>query len=323
MLKESRLLDPSMIPSELWEQSSGVLVLPSDLSQAYVEIVETRGLRELGTTRDPDKGPVGGLTKEIAEQHFAQAFDGSAARALLAVLDPKQEAGATSNTFIRCTAGNTISLTDAPCGAGAAAFSFLCALAELRKRNILPRSPLDVRLIGAELSEHARCLAEEMLERVTPALNAQAIFVTSEFISWDVTDRMSTTDLVAKCVRTSSDSSSKLLVVANFNGFLEKGGKRKLAAKQLDELFRYASGEESFAVWIEPAMNEATAAGGLLPWVHNMFDSVWKKFGIPRKQQGGKDSIYTSEARFKLPLRPSETSRVNLAVMPIELKRSS
>ncbi|MDT8385384.1 MAG: hypothetical protein RRB22_13320 [Gammaproteobacteria bacterium] len=323
MKKEPRLLDPSMIPSVLWCQSSDLLELPNDLSKAYVDIVDAYDLRDLGTQRDSNRGPVGGLTKESAEQHFAQAFDGSAARALLAVLDPKHEAGTTSNTFIRCTAGNTISLTDAPCGAGAAAFSFLCALAELRKQKVLPRLPLDVHFIGAELSDHSRNLAKEMLERLTPALTEQAIFVTSQFISWNVLDPMSTTDLVSRCVRTSSDSSSKLLVVANFNGFLEKDNKRESAKKQLDELFRYASGEQSFAVWIEPAMNEATTSGGLLPWLHKQFTTVWKRFGNYKFDQDGQDLIYVSTARFKLPLLPSETSRVTLAVMPIELKRSS
>jgi hypothetical protein len=323
MHKENRLLNPSTIPLELWDHASDVLTLPNDLSRAYTDVVDAHELRLLSTQRDLNAGPVGGLTKASAEEHFAQAFDGSAARALLAILDPKHELGSTSNTFIQCTAGNTINLTDAPCGAGAAALSFLSALAALRKQKVLPRLPLDVHLIGAELSDHARFLAEEMLGRLIPALTAQAIFVTPQFVSWDVTNQLSTTDLVKGCIRTSADSSHKLLVVANFSGLLERDKKRAQAQPQLDELFRYASGERSFAVWIEPAMNSATKSGGLFAWLGQLFHKNWNGFGKAKLESDGQNPMFVSEARFRLPLQPSETARVSLAVMPIELKRSS
>ena len=321
MKAKDRLLPASIIPSSLWNHSDEVLMLPDELAKAYINIVDARGLRELGTTRDPNSGPVGGVTKESTEKHFAQAFDGSSARALLAVLDPKCEVGSTSDTFIRCTAGNRISLTDAPCGAGAAAFTFLCTLAELRSNKILPRLPLDVLLIGAELSVHARQLAEEILIKITPSLKKQAIFVTSEFVAWDVTNQMSNTDLVTKCIQTSGGSVHKLLVVANFNGFLERAGKRKEAENQLSELFRYASGERSFALWIEPPMNTAISEGGLYSWLRRQFTSIWKTYGST-EIDSNEGKTYVSESRFKLPLEPSKTARVGLAVMPITLNRN-
>lgn len=322
MRSKDRLLNPSLIPFSLWDRTSEVLEIPSALTKTYVSLVDAKGLRELGTTRDPKSGPVGGITKESTEKHFAQAFDGSVARALLALLDPKNQAGSTSNTFIRCTAGNRISLTDAPCGAGAATFSFLCALAELREKMVLPRLPLDVYLIGAELSDHARELAAEIFAQINPVLKAQAIFVKSEFVAWDVTDPMSTADLVKMCIRASTDSSHQLLVVANFNGFLEKERKRNEAESQLDELFRYASGERSFALWIEPAMNSATNKGGMFSWLHQKFNSLWKRFGSAEVETGEGKQPFVLHSRFRLPLLPAETARVGLAVMPIELKRT-
>lgn len=322
MNHKSRLLTPSNIPSSLWNPTSDVLKLPALITDTYINLVDTKGLRKLGITRDPKSGPVGGISKESTEQHFAQAFDGSAARALLAVLDPKLDAGSTSNTFIRCTAGNRISLTDAPCGAGAASLTFLSALAELRAKKILPRLPLDVHLIGAELSIHARELAENMLAQINSSLIEQAIFVSSEFVPWDVTNQISNTNLVTKCIQTSTKSEYKLLVVANFNGFLEREGKRKEAQKQLEELFRYASGESSFALWIEPHMNSATSKGGLLSWLHRQFITIWKTFGTSEVNGEGEIS-YISESRFHLPLQPPQTARVGLAVVPIILDRKS
>lgn len=323
MVNKDRLLDPALIPSSLWDQSTEVLEIPSALADTYVRLVEEKGLRELGTKREQNSGPVGGISKASTDLHFAQAFDGSVARALLALLDPKHQAGSTSNTFIRCTAGNKISLTDAPCGAGAATFSFLCALAELREKGVLPREHLEVCLIGAELSDHARVLAAEILEQINPVLKAQAIFVESKFVHWNVTDPLSTTDLVKVCNIASINSSHQLLVIANFNGYLQKESKRKEADLQLNELFRFASGENSFALWIEPDMNAATANGGLFSWLRQKFNiSNWKKFGIADVDSGESKPSYVLNSRFRLPLNPSETARVGLSVVPILLKRT-
>lgn len=318
--REARLLDPADLPASLWDVGSKTLSLPPFLTRLYETLIERHGLRALANSRDPDDPPVGGLTQEKTDQHFAQAFDGSAARAQLAMLDPKKDATAASNAYIRSLAGNGLNLTDAPCGAGAAAVAFLANTAELRANGVLPREPLDVYLIGAEISGPARVYAAEVLAELRPSLEEQAIFVTVEFVSWDVTDDLSNTDLVRRMTLTAGTNQNRLLVVANFNGFLEKERKRKEAMPQLEELFRHASGEQSVVVWIEPAMNRAIGDGGLLPWLRNLIKSTWHRFA---KEKTDTDvPIATSHARFHLPLNPGQTARVGLAVMPIELVRT-
>jgi hypothetical protein len=313
-----RTLIAGMVPLTLWDSSSETLFLPAALAQAYVDLIAASGLAEIANARDADEGPVGGLTKESADAHLAQAFDGSVARVMLAVLDPTDKVGPTSDTFIRCTSGATVCLTDAPCGAGAATLALLCSVAELRAQGVLPREPLDVRLVAAELSPYARQYAEELVTKLQPVLEEQAIFIVPKFLEWDVTDELSTVDLIKKSEAAATNSMTRLLVVANFNGFLEREKKRKEAEPQLKELFQYASGEGSYAVWIEPAMNAATNSGGLLPWLHSRFATFWRAFGKAR----GDEPMYTSKARFRLPLAPTQTARVHLAVLPIELKRN-
>lgn len=317
----NRLLDPNAIPLTLWERDADSLRLPPCLIDAYVAAVEKNNLRELGVKRDDGAGPVGGLSKEQTDLHFAQAFDGSAARVLLAVLDPKDEIGETSNTFLRCTAGNSISLTDAPCGAGAAGLVLLSAVAHLREKGILPREPLHVKLIGAELSIHAREYAQVLLSDMTPALEAQAIFVDADFQEWDVTCDISNTNLVTSCIHASRDVSARLLIVANFNGFLERERKRGLADPQLTELFRYASGPGSFAIWIEPMMNVVLAQGGFFPWLRGKVEAAWRRFA--RLSGASATVAHTSAARFYLPLEPGKTAAVRLAVLPLELERGA
>ncbi len=316
---DERLLNPADLPSSLWDAGSKILSLPPALARAYETLIDRHGPRALANSRDRDDSPVGGLTQEKTDEHFAQAFDGSAARAQLAMLDPKKDATAASNAYIKSLAGNRLSLTDAPCGAGAAALAFLANAAALRASGVLPREPLDVYLIGAELSEPARVYAEELLAELTPSLEAQGIFVAAEFVFWDVTDDLRNTDLIRKMTLAAASNPNRLLVVANFNAFLEKEAKKKDAEPQLAELFRHASGKQSVVVWIEPDMNRAVCS--LFPWLCKMIKGAWRRFATVTMNID--DPIATSHARFHLPLNPDQTARVGFAVMPIELVRSS
>lgn len=320
MSATQRLLDASLIPPTLWDAENGALWVPPVLARAYVARIQARGLIRLSETRDPDNPPVGGLTQELTDKHFAQAFDGSVARAELALLDPKGEVNHASDTCLRGLAGDRLRLTDAPCGAGAASLAFLATIAELRAKNVLPRQPLTVVLLGAELSNPARAYALEMLKDLTSALEAQAIFVEAEFLRWDITDALSNTDLIRRMTQLAIAYPTLLLVVANFNAFLVREGKRKDAEAQLGELFRYASGSESAAIWIEPDMNRAIAKGGLFSWLGLLLEGAWRLFA--RHQSGGDAPVSTTAARFHLPLNPARLARVGLAVMPISLERS-
>lgn len=317
-----RLLNPKNIPISLWDRSVGALNLPKNLAEIYVNIVDARGLRTLGEARPSGDGPVGGIDKPSTDTHFAQAFDGSVARVLLAVLDPNSEVGSTSNNFIRVTAGGDLVITDAPCGAGAASFAFLSVLAELREHGVLPRQVLNVKLVAAELSEFAHTYFEEILLELQPKLVAQGIFVELELMKWDVTCEISTADLVKASVRASKNKCSQMLVIANFNGFLMQSGKMKLAKPQLSELFRYATGAESFAVWIEPSMNRATVPGGLLPTIYGLYTKLLERLGLVDKELSILNPMYKTEAMFTLPLQPKFTAKVRLAVLPMDLTRT-
>jgi hypothetical protein len=304
----------------LWDGGSQTLILPAALASAYQTVIDRNNLRDLAETRNLNDSPIGGITEERTNQHLAQGFDGSVARAQLALLDPKSDLSDASNLYLTTIAGNRVSVTDAPCGAGAAALSFLANVAELRARDILPREPLDVSLIGAELSDPARRYAQELLLAVQPFLESQGIFVEAQFVSWDVTNDLSNTDLINKMTLASANHPNRLLIVANFNGFLEREGKREEAQPRLTELFRFAAGPKSLAVWIEPAMNRAVNEGGLLPWLRQLIATVWRRFAADRSPSGA--PVLTSSAHFRLPLQPHRRARVGLAVIPIELART-
>ena len=315
-LKQDRLLDPSLLPATLWDAAAKVLHLPPQLAYAYRTLIDRHSLHELANSRDPNNPPVGGIDKASTDQHFAQAFDGSAARAQLAATDPMGDVVRASNAFVQMLSGNRVCIADAPCGAGATAFSFLTTIAEFRAHSVLPRLPLDVILIGAEISASARDYATQLLVELNSQFEEQAIFISADFLSWDVTDSISTTDLIKKITVASSDCRKLLLVVANFNSFLEKERKKKEAQPNLEELFRHASGGNTMAIWIEPDMNRAIADGGLFSWLGKLIDSAWQRF-VSKAEK-----VETASAQLSLPLRPDQTVRVGLAVLAMILRRS-
>lgn len=322
MSVSSPLLNPESLPATLWDKDERFLRLPQEFSAAYERLIDRYGLRSLATSRTENDSPTGGISKADTEQHFAQQFDNSAARAQLALTNVTNDVASVSDALVRALSGNAICITDAPCGAGAATYAFLCGIAELRAKSVLPRMRLDVRLVGAEISEHARLIAVEMLSELRPYLERQAIFVEADFYSWDVTNRMSTTDLIAATVRASSATSKRLLVVANFSGFLSMPGKLTASKAQLEEIFRYSSGAENVAVWLEPQMNFATDDGGLLHSIGRWVTDSWHRFAKVVVVAGQKVPYVTSEVEFRSTLAPTQKRPVRLAAMRVDLKRS-
>jgi len=317
-----QLLNPESLPATLWDKENTFLRLPVEFAAAYERLIDRYGLRALATSRTEKDSPTGGISKAETDQHFAQQFDNSAARAQLALTNVTGDLIGVSNALIRALSGNSICVTDAPCGAGAATYAFLCAIAELRAHSVLPRMPLYVRLIGAEISEHARTIAAEMLIELRPYLESQAIYVEADFHPWDVTSALSTTDLITASLRASTALSKRLLIVANFSGFLSVQGKLKASKKQLEELFRYSSGAEHVAVWLEPQMNFATGNGGVLRSIGQLVKESWHRFARVVGIDGLETPFVTSEVKFRSTLTPGRLRPIRLAVMRLDLVRS-
>lgn len=323
-MSRTRILQVEQFPTSLWDGAAGCICLPPDLADAYESLIDKYSLRDLAAARDPNNPPVGGLDQKKTDQHFAQAFDGSVARTQLALIDPHDVIPHVSDAFLTALAGNATVLADCPSGAGAAGLGFLTSIAELRRAEVLPREPLDVQLISAEISEPARTYANELLELVRPSLESQAIFVKATNQHWDVTDTISNTDLIQTIVRASSGNVKCLLVIANFNGFLEKERKRTESQPQLEELFRHVSGDQSAAIWIEPAMNTVTQSGGLFGWLRKQVSGPWLRFTreLSAREITEGEPVATCASRFKLPLDAQNCANVRLAVMAIKLCRN-
>lgn len=302
-----------MSESGLWDGEH--LILLSLLVDAYHSTVKANGLWDKTQEPRPKPAPVGGISQEQTDEHFCHSFDGSVARIQLVYLDPKGSTTNASKTLRRFLSGGDLCLVDVPAGAGAAALSMLSAIAQLRSNGELPRQPLNVRLLGGEISVPALNYAKQMLDHCSLKLEEQDIFLTFDTITWNVLDDTSNQILVEKIAQAKSSHPQILLTVCNFSGFLERAGKWKEAEVGLNQLFKFCSGDMNAAVWIE--LNQNSVSNSLFKKIATLMGKLFK-FGRLMAPEIESES---AEARFKSPLVFGLCPRVRARVMPISLDR--
>lgn len=318
----SRLVRPDDLPDSLWDRSDQALSLAPSLVTAYTTLLDRHGLRTLAMQTPPPDGPVGGVSKEETDKHLAWGFPGSAARVQLAVLDPKGHVPHIADAFTRLLAGNKVAIADVPCGSGAAVLSILATLAELRKHDRVPREPLELVIVTGEISEFARRYAAEGFGELRRTLEEQAIWIEPVFLHWDVCDKLSNTDLIREITIRSRECGARLLVVANFSGFLQRAGKLSAAQPQLEELFRHVRAEQCSVIWIEPQWKDVTKVdGGMFSRLRDWLIRKCAPFARLFETGDPLQVAATTACDVRHVLDPSKKVETRLAVMRCDLHR--
>jgi len=305
----SRLILPEDLPESLWYEEK--LRLPPDLTEVWLWFLDKHGLRSLAEQRK--NGSIGGKSLSETNEHLACNFTNSAARVELAMLDPHSKLPQVTNAFAKIFSGGRIAVVDVPCGSGAAILSILTTVAELRRQECLPRIPLEVVIIGGEISEFARQYATEGIQHVRDALIKQAITIEYCILNWDVYDNLSNTDLIKKVTEKTQYCRVKMLVMANFSGFLYHKNNWDKANPRIEELFRYCKGVNNLAIWIEPKTNDVTRPSDGL-FSRRVIDWSKKlKYFVHSEQK-------EDEVNLINPLHPEKTFPVRLAVIRFDLQ---
>ena len=320
-LAMNRLIPKESLPNSLWNKRDATLSLPPQLVSNWKALLIKYQLMDRAVQKAP-KGFVGGMSKEDTDNHLAWRFTGSAARVMLSILDPHEEMIEISDAFARIFSGNKVLLADLPCGSGAGSISILSVFCELRKQGRIPRMPLEIIIVGGEISGYARDYACEAINALQTDLEDQAIEVSFEAMNWDVCDRFSNTDLIKRLTVKSQACSGRLVLLANFSGFLQRNGKWKDASKQFDELFRHCRDENSTALWIEPNTNAVTNNSGsfmprLIQWFRDKFSFVQ-----PWKKADDEHTYAKSEAEVKHPLNEGKF-KTKLVVFRFDLPKNA
>ncbi len=276
-------------------------------------MLEKNGIREQAK-KDSQKSIAGGLTEQATKDHLAWRFTGSAARVELAMLSPNHHKSEISNAFAKIFSGGRVLLADVPCGSGAAALSVLTTITELRAQSVLPRMPLEVVLVGGEISAHARANFTAAIQDIKGELEKQAITINDSVMHWDVCDLLSNTDLIKQLTLLGDKCSARMLLLANFSEFLQGDGKWKTAQPQFDELFRHFRSERSSAIWIEPQTNKASSFfERIIKWVG------LRKFALPFSRDETEENVLKDDCMVFNALDDGKTFRTQLAVIRVDL----
>lgn len=311
-----RLISNEQLPDSVWCSNNSEMRLPENLVNSWKQLLSNNNLEELA--KEPaETGFVGGISEDDTNKHLAWRYNGSCARVILSMLDPKHELTEISNAYATLFSGNKVLLADIPSGSGAAAISILCTLAELREKNVIPRHPLEVVIVAGEISSHALYYFKSQIDFITPILAKQAIKIHKpSLLSWNVLDSMSTTNLIREMTVRNIDCQNRMLILCNFSGFLTSDSSRwKAANSKFEEIFRHSTDNNSAVIWIEPQTNKA---GTLFSMLKNWFSTKFSNL-LPHQE---KTEQLKSTVECKQSLIEG-TFKVNLSVYRFDLPRES
>lgn len=311
---KNRFISPESLPDSLWCDKSENILLPNQLVDLWKELLSENELLDMAKKKAP-QGFEGGISKEDTDKHLAWRYNGSCARVILSLLDPKSKLSEVSDAYASIFAGNKVFVADLPSGSGAATISMLCTLYELRKNNILPRHPLEVVVMAGEISETARGYFLKQLEDLKGVIEEQAIWIKFEILEWDTLSKVSTVDLIKRMTLLSQDCHARILLMTNFTGFLESSGNWKKAKPQFDDIFLHSRDSLSTAIWIEPQRkNIVPFFARAIKWLKESFNSL-----IGEKTELEDSSWYAqTEAKCKQPIKEGSFP-VRLTVMRFDL----
>jgi len=275
--EKKRFLPIDEIPDSLWDRDEQLLKLPAELIDSWEEILDDENLRELAL-EDYDDGSTGGEDKLETDTHLAKRYTGSCARTILSILDPLDKVDLASDAYVSIFAGGDVFLLDIPSGSGSGSISILTTLYELRKKQVLPRCPLNIRILAGEISSSARDYFSRQIIKLSPLLKAQAINVEFKITEWDVINKQSNLDFLVKMYDDGKNMPSKLILITNFSGFLGINNNWNTAKENFESLFYVNRDEHSYVIWIEPQIK---AAGKIIPkiagWVIEKFSKLMSK----------------------------------------------
>jgi hypothetical protein len=310
----TRLIEVKDIPDTLWKTKDEKLVLPESLIESWKGILDNRGLLKQAT-EETREGEIGGISEEDTHNHYSFRFNGSCARFQLTFLDPKNDLKEVSNAFVKSLAGYDVFIADIPSGTGAASLTLLSNIAQLRKENVIPRIPLSVKILAGEISPTAIDIFNQAFDQIQATLNSQHISVELKFQEWNIKDPDSTSQLVKQITLYGNDCSDKILLLANFTGFLERDKKWDEVKEQFGEIFRHFSGKSTVAIWLEPNMNRVTQ--NFWPRTKKWFQKTFKKLLGSNEEL----PIETSEANYSHGLKDT-MERTGVAVMKFNTERN-
>lgn len=237
---------------------NGVIKIGDGLASSYLSRLGEQGLLVLAQERE-HHGDAGGQSREEADRHFAHQFVNSAARIVYVSTDPTGEVADASSLVRQSFTDGRVLLVEVPCGSGAGTLGLLSALCEYRRTSDLPTLPLNVDVLGGDISDRAIEHFTSLVSQLSPHLAAQKIDVELHAEFLDVTNLKVASGFIDKVVALAGECDQVFLLVSNFSDALTE--------VDVNESFQHFLSQFSGRMkwpntvcWVEPNSNKAESS---------------------------------------------------------------
>lgn len=229
-----------------------MILVPPALAAAYLKALNEMGLRDAAIRGNQ---AFGGPTEAETKQHFASRFGVSASRPTSLFVDPRRLFGAIPLCLRPLFLGGSLRLLDFFCGCGAATLGFLATVAAMREASVAPTLPLNVAIVGADISSTALSIFASLTADCRDEFERRAMEVSLSTIVWDARNVVATRDLVDEFRKSASIDCTVLALIANFS--------HVSVGRQYDEFrpslehIKVAFEERGTVLFIEPGTDDA------------------------------------------------------------------
>ncbi len=233
---------------------SGVLHIPRSFAVAYEEMIDFHGLRDQAEDTTHNNKVFGGETDELTLEYFAKRHILSAARCQCLCLDPNGDLREISQDFLVSLSYGAITLLDLPSASGAGVLCIISIIAELRRLEIAPLLPLNIRVVACDISGKALELYEENMSKLTTYWAESGISVEVVYNSWDASS-ISSTEEIMNVVLADTATDEYVVLFHAFSGF------SKAILPGLSNSFEIILArlrhKRYSVIWIEPESSQA------------------------------------------------------------------
>lgn len=235
--------------------ADNVLQLPYSMWVVYASILAEYGKLQACAGGTSKNEIYGGPSFEQTIDHFTYRFGNSISRICYLIVDPDHQIRDVSSDLLATFAGDSIRVLDLAGGTGAGMVGLLSTLVQLRMNGDLPRLPLNVEIIGADISSDALQIYKKFLEKSKPFYREAGILVDIITQTWDASDSSQTADLCDTFLEACGDM-ELFVLVSNLSGV--KSHQWTQMTRSFQHVTERIARKTSTLLWIEPQGGGAT-----------------------------------------------------------------
>jgi hypothetical protein len=236
------------IPEQLWKNNN--IFMPSILVNQWDNLLRQYDIKDLALDENDAGKVIGGPTRKQTLEHYARRYGVSCCRIESLILDPQKAFLSISDDLASIFSEGKIALLDIACGCGSVGVSVLSTYCILRKEYILPKTPTEIRIIGADCSEQALDIYKDTMNLLAQELKSTGIEIQLTTEKWQAESSYLTSELCDLLFESNPDYDEYIIFIANFSGAMDQHFEEYKDSFQ--HVVDRAHNKKCTIIWVEP-----------------------------------------------------------------------